>query len=306
MNGNPPKWAFIVNPIAGNGSSKQIVPKLKEEIKKHKISAEIVYSEFTGHATELSEEFIRKEFDFIFAVGGDGTFNEVSKPLINNQKIITGVIPCGTGNDFIQILGFPDRFEQEHWDIFFEQNIKLLDVGACNGKTFTNGMGLGFDAHVAAQNYVAPDEVKKGGKGKYVWHIIKTILFYKEKKMKILSQDNKLVNCFINTVAIGRRFAGGFLLTPKAIVDDGLLDVCFVQEVSVPRRLKILAQVPKGNHLSDEKVIYYQTNNLKLEFEEQVPYHLDGELFYSDKFEISIIQKALNVIYNPNGKHFFQ
>lgn len=300
------KWAFIVNPIAGNGASKEIIPKLNEEIAKRKIDAKIVYTEVSGHATKLAEEFIKNRFIHIIAVGGDGTFNEVSKAIIpNSENIITGVIPCGTGNDFIQILGFPERFEQEHWDTFFKQNLKFLDVGVCNGKTFTNGMGLGFDAKVAEQNYVAPDEVKTGGKGKYLWHIIKTILFYKEKEMKIISQDDKKAYCFINTVSIGRRFAGGFYLTPKAIADDGLLDICFVDKLSIPRRLKILGKVPKGKHIEDKKVTYYQTDKLVVEFKENVPYHLDGELFFDQKLDINIITRALRIIYNPNGNHFF-
>ncbi len=54
-----------------------------------------------------------------------------------------------------------------------------MDAGLVNGRHFLNGMGLGFDAQVAAENYVAPDEVAKGsGKGKYIWHILKTLLFY--------------------------------------------------------------------------------------------------------------------------------
>lgn len=124
--------------------------------------------------------------------------------------------------------------------------------------------------------------------------------------MKIISDKNKTNNCFINTISIGRRFAGGFYLTPKAIANDGLFDVCFVDKISVPTRLKILKMVPKGKHIFHKKVQYYQTENLLLEFNNEVPYHLDGELFFSKTFEINIEKQALNVIYNPRGKHFFK
>jgi diacylglycerol kinase family enzyme len=109
----------------------------------------------------------------------------------------------------------------------------------------------------------------------------------------------------MNTVSVGRRFAGGFLLTPEAIANDSLLDVCMVERISVPRRLSILTMVPKGNHIRDKKVHYYKTDRLLIEFNENVPFHLDGELHFSEKFDIRIVPQSLNVIYNPSGNHFF-
>ena len=171
---------------------------------------------------------------------------------------------------------------------------------------FLNGMGLGFDAQVAAENYTEPGQVKKGGKQKYLWHIIKTILFFREKQMKVTSGQNILqTDCFINTVSIGRRFAGGFFLTPKAIANDGLLDVCSIKKLNLFQRFRIFLKVPKGEHITDKKVLYYQTDGLEIEFPEKVPFHVDGELGFSKSFKIKILPKALKIIYNPDGNHFF-
>ena len=82
-------------------------------------------------------------------------------------------------------------------------------------------MGLGFDAQVAAQNYTEPGKVKKGGALKYIWHILKTLLFFKERRMIVTEGSKRYeTDCFINTIAVGRRFAGGFFLTPKALAND--------------------------------------------------------------------------------------
>jgi diacylglycerol kinase family enzyme len=190
--------------------------------------------------------------------------------------------------------------------MFFKKNVIQMDAGKCNGMIFVNGMGLGFDAQVAAENYTEPGEVKRGGKNKYIWHILKTLLFFKEKKMTVLTEGKKSeTDCFINTVANGRRFAGGFFLAPKAIANDGLLDVCSIKRLSLPQRLKILLMVPKGTHINDRKVNYYQTNKLSLEFPGEVPFHVDGELYFSKHFEVGIMPAALNVIYNPSGPHYF-
>lgn len=301
------QWAFIVNPIAGNGFSMSILPKLKEEINKHDIDAEIVFTERSGHASELSSAFCEKGFSFIIGVGGDGTINEIARPLVNNKDITIGIIPAGTGNDFNQILGFPDRFGDSDWDTFFTYNTIGMDAGNVNGLIFLNGMGLGFDAQVAAENYTGPGRVKKGGKHKYIWHIVKTLLFFREKKMTVKSEEgNYETDCFINTISIGRRFAGGFLLTPKALANDGMLDICMIKRLSLFERLAILLKVPEGKHITDKRVNYYQTPGINLEFSEPVPFHVDGELNFSAKFNVNVLPEAFNIIYNPDGNHFFK
>jgi diacylglycerol kinase family enzyme len=74
------------------------------------------------------------------------------------------VIPGGTGNDFVQLTGFPDAFTDDDWKMFFSGNIIDSDAGEVNGMIFLNGMGLGFDAQVAYENYAGTGEVKKGEK----------------------------------------------------------------------------------------------------------------------------------------------
>ncbi len=301
------EWVFIINPIAGNGFGKAIIPKLEEMIEKHGIQAELVMTQKPGHASELSATYLKKGFRYIIGVGGDGTLNEIARPLVNNKEVIIGIIPAGTGNDFIQILGFPNRFEESDWDMFFSKNVLPMDIGSCNGVIFLNGMGLGFDAEVAAENYVEPGKTKRGGKYKYVWHIVKTLLFFREKKMiAVNGTKSEETDCFINTISIGRRFAGGFYLTPKAIANDGLLDVCAIRKLSLFQRFQILLMVPKGTHINDKKVNYYQTPGVKLEFPADVPFHVDGELNFARKFDVQLLPGALNVIYNPDGNHFFK
>jgi diacylglycerol kinase (ATP) len=306
-NANNEKWVFILNPTAGNHFATSLIPIIKTKIEEQQLNASLLITEYHGHATALARESIQKGVKYLIAVGGDGTFNEVAREVTGKEEVIMGIIPAGTGNDFIQILGFPARFETKHWDLFFQKNTIGMDVGSCNNVQFFNGMGLGFDAQVASENYVDDGKVKKGGKDKYIWHILKTLLFYREKMMTVLANgSNKRSKCFINTISIGRRFAGSFYLTPKAIANDGLLDVCAIRELSLFKRLQILLKVPKGEHINDRSVHYYQTSSLEMKFDQKVPFHVDGELFFSDVFSVKILPKALQIIYNPEGNHYFE
>ncbi len=303
---NADKWVFIVNPIAGNLFGRTMIPEIERRIKENNINGEIIVTERPGHATELAGAFAGKGVKYIIAVGGDGTMNEVARPLINNKEVVAGIIPAGTGNDFNQIPGFSDRFNDKDWEIFFRKNVISIDVGTVNDMIFLNGMGLGFDAEVAAQNYSEDGEVRKGGPDKYIWHIVKTLLFFREKRMIVVTDsDHHETDCFINTVSIGRRFAGSFFLTPEAIADDGLLDVCSIKKINLFHRFRLLLKVPKGTHITDKRVSYYRTSSIDLEFPGKVPYHVDGEISFAEKFHVRLIKKGLNIIYNPDGDHYF-
>ena len=301
------KWIFIINPTAGGGLAKKYIDILEQKIIIQQIDAEIVLTEYKGHATKVASDFAEKGFSHIIAVGGDGTLNEVIQGIVDKENITLGIIAAGTGNDFIQILGFEGEFTENDWNTFFKKETIKMDVGKCNNNYFLNGMGLGFDAQVAAENYTSDGELKDGKSSKYLWHILKTLLFYKEHQMTTITNDEKQKsNCFINTIANGRRFAGQYFLTPKAFANDGLLDICMIKELTFFQRFGIFLKVPKGEHLKNPNVNYYQTEKLAMEFDQEVPHHLDGELFFASRFDVSIIPKKFNFIYNPEGNHYFK
>ncbi|MFC1502285.1 diacylglycerol/lipid kinase family protein [bacterium] len=300
------KWGVIINPIAGDGFAQGYVEEVKKQIDKRKLAADFVFTEKRGHARELATKLAADGCSHIIAVGGDGTISEAANGVIGLDRIVFGAIPAGTGNDFIQILGFGDRFTDDDWNVFFSQQSIQMDVGMCNSHSFLNGMGLGFDAQVASENYTEDAEVKSGGATKYLWQILKTLLIYKEHFMHIESEGKVIESkCFMNTVAIGRRFAGSYFITPRAVANDGLLDVCMVDALSLLRRINTFLKVPKGNHLENKEVHYYQTDKLSIQFDTVVPYHLDGELYFSQEFDISILPRKLRILYNPKGNHFF-
>ena len=302
-------WAFIVNPIAGNGFGATCVQTVKDMMKSHGASGEVVVTRAKGHATQLAAGFAEKGFRAIVGVGGDGTMSEVCEPLIGRRGVLFGAVAAGTGNDFIHILGFPNRFEEKDWDALFAGASTDMDVGTCNGRHFINGMGLGFDAQVAWMNYHMENggEVRKGSASKYMWHIVKTIFQYKEKDMRLtLDGVSEQRKCFVNTIANGRRLAGGLYLTPRAMADDGLLDVCLMEPLSIPGRFRELVSVMKKTHLEDAVVHYHQCARIEAEFEEDVPAHLDGELISGRRFVIEAVPAALRVIYNPAAEHYFR
>ena len=79
-----------------------------------------------------------------------------------------------------------------------------------------------------------------------------------------------------------------------------------IKKLSLFERFSILLKVPEGKHTADKRVDYYQTKEINLEFPEEVPFHVDGELNFSNKFNVKILPGAIKIIYNPDGNHFFK
>ena len=301
-------WAFIVNPVAGNGFGASQVDVVRETMRCHGATGEVVLTRAKGHATELAMDLAGRGFSHIVGVGGDGTLSEVAQGLVGRKDVTFGAVAAGTGNDFIHVLGFPDRFSPPHWDALFSAEARAMDVGRCNGKHFINGMGLGFDAQVAFENYHMEDggEVRKGSKSKYTWHIVKNIFLYRERAMRVTMDGvTKERRSFLNTITNGRRLAGGLVLTPRAIANDGKLDYCSTDPLSIPQRLSAFSAVTKQTHLSKPVFHYAQTAHMEVSFDEQVPAHLDGELTFAQQFSIDVLPGALRSIIDPRGEHYF-
>ncbi len=300
-------WLFIVNPVAGGGYAGSCVSTLREMMGKHGVDGEVVATRARGHATELAAEAAGRGVPRIVGVGGDGTFGEIAQALVGRRGVTFGAVAAGTGNDFIHALGFPDRFVEPHWAALFAAAVAGMDVGRCNGRCFVNGMGLGFDAQVALENYRSTDGgVKPGSRSKYTWHIVKNLFGYRERLMRVtLGGRTVEQRSFLNTIANGRRLAGGIPITPRAFVDDGLLDVCMTDPLNLLQRFRELSSFTKGKHLADPVVHYHQVDRACFEFEGDAPAHLDGEVISGKRFDVDIVPRGLRAIYDPSGEHAF-
>jgi len=294
------KWGFIVNPAAGRGAAAGYMTVVREAIARLGLRAVIAVTEGRRHAEALASRLVSDGCDPIIAVGGDGTVNEVANGIIG-RDVTLGVVPAGSGNDFIHALGFPARFSRTDWALLCRADAIEMDVGLCNDRYFVNGMGFGFDAQVAASRE------REGARRGYLLHILKHLLRYRPRLVRVVVNGQvHRRRCFLKTIGIGRRFGGGYYLTAQAVANDGVFDVCTVDDLSLLQRARLLPRVPRGTHVSDPVVEYFRTDRLEIEADEELPYHLDGEIFRGASFCVRILPRKLRVIYNPAGEHYFR
>ena len=143
------KIVAIINPISGVGSKEKIRKAIAIRCKEKGILLDIAYTNYAGHATELTQQAINERVDCVIAVGGDGTVNEVAKKLLHSN-VILGIIPKGSGNGLARELHIPMDFRSA-LDVVFSNHVSVIDACKANDHVFFCTCGVGFDAVVSAE-----------------------------------------------------------------------------------------------------------------------------------------------------------
>jgi diacylglycerol kinase (ATP) len=289
------KYKLIANPAAGRGKSPEVVRRTIEALRRRGASFDLELTKGPKDAANIARRSLA-EFDVIVAVGGDGTVNEIVPGLLFSNKPL-GIVPAGSGNDFIKSVGIPNNIDKAV-DILLRGNAGLIDVGKINGTYFANGVGIGFDAAVNRASYEIDHH--KRGLLLYFCALLKTLGKYDAVPLTIhLNSGSVSQDTFLLTVGNGTTVGGGFKLTPHAKVDDGLLDVTLVKPLALPVLLWHLPKVFLGTIGRAKKyAALFRTGSLTVESAGPVPVHVDGEIYDGGetRFEIEIVPKALRVI----------
>lgn len=288
------EYLFIVNPAAGQGSGRKAAERLSELLRQHAVVHTMVLTQRPGHAKELAQSANRR---FVVAVGGDGTINEVSNALHNTDRVL-GVIPTGSGNDFIKSAGIPNRIE-DALDLILRGRIRRIDAGrVCVGeptngsiqyapaRLFVNGVGVGFDAAVA---YRTTQIRYLRGTALYLLAVLQTLGKFHPPHFKArvdgMSWDGRHL---LIATGNGKCAGGGFYLTPAAEVDDGFLDVCAIGDVSVMKVLRLIPSVMKRKQIQDKQVKYLRAKMIELSSSDLFAVHADGEIVGQEVQEVKI------------------
>ena len=299
-------WIAIVNPVSGGGKGTKRWPKIKQLLDKAAISHEVVFTEAQGHAGQLLEAYLQKGHRHFILVGGDGTYHEVANALMRQDivathKVTFAMFPTGTGNDWIR-THHPKASYADIVQMMEEGHTYLQDIGyahlphegATHKRYFFNLAGLGFDAYVAA-NFL--DEKNKHNSVAYLWALLKGLTSFDHLPVKIQFEGTE-IETSITLLAIGicRFLGGGMMITPKAIPNDGLLDLTIVKDLS---KLGIIGQLPslyKGSFLSHPKVASHQVKELTVIADDQVFIQLDGEIIGHCPVTFGIVPSAMRVV----------
>ena len=291
------KVLFIINPVAG-GKRKDAVPGLiQQHLDAAKFEYTIVYTTGVAHARELSAAGVGK-YTIIIAVGGDGTVNEVASALVGAGSIF-GVIPFGSGNGLSRFLGIPMDIENAIKNINAGR-VEAIDTGLMNGRHFFNMAGMGFDAHIS--EVFSHD--KKRGFWAYIKSSFQEVTNYKSEIYQ-LNIDGRAYErqAFMLSFANSSQYGNNAHISPRASVQDGLLDVCVVKPFPLYKFIIMgLRMFSKTAHKSPYVEII-QGRDIMVTRKKAGPVHLDGEpQLMGDSVAIKILPASLKLIVGSTYK----
>lgn len=291
------KVGVVRNPASGRGSGVERWPALEANLRKRVDHVLVRETSAPGTGGEIALQLLHEGCDVIAAAGGDGTLCEVLQPVVGSGAALA-IIPLGTGNDFARTLGMGTAPEQaidaivsgRRWPI----DIGRWSQGAKSGY-FINVAGCGFDGEVARR-------VNQGfrsfhGRNAFLAAILQTLIRYRATKLR-LTIDGEVVQvkAMLSAIANARSYGGGMMIAPNAKLDDGLLDLVVVGDLSRTQFVMNFSRVLRGTHLSHPRVIHRQFRHLTIESEPDAPFLIDGELLGGSHLMVDVVPKGVAVI----------
>jgi diacylglycerol kinase (ATP) len=290
----------ILNPAGANGKAQRLRHKIAHALRGGR--GELVLTKAPGDGERLAREAALAGRDVV-AVGGDGTVLEVGSGILASGKRVTmGIVPCGTGNDYAyETARLPrDPLAALEVALGVEQSVVVaMDVGQVNDRYFLNSMGVGLDANIAA----AAERMKRlpfmRGQILYYTASFRELLFhYGRCPFLTLTMDGEQRPGQLYAaaaVSIGPTYGGGFQINPDADPRDGLFTLCLIDKPRLPRALRLLPRVEKGQHLAEPEVHRAHARNVTFEAKQTTYAHLDGEIIRAQRFAARILPGALLV-----------
>jgi YegS/Rv2252/BmrU family lipid kinase len=294
------KHIFIINPVAGKGKALEVIPYIKEYFTHNPEDYEIKLTDYQGHATQIARQYAQQDACRIYSVGGDGTVNEIANGIAGTNAIL-GVIPAGSGNDFIRSINVNGDVR----DIIagtIEGGVRRIDLARINDKFFINIASIGFDAEVVYNAMKFKKVPLVSGSLAYILSIVYTVIQKKICKVSI-EIDGKYYEkkLLLAAIANGRFYGGGMLPVPDAQLEDGLFDVCLVSKIGRLKILRLFPKYMKGEHGDMEEVSFIKASNITISSKEDMCVNIDGEIITSKKVNFEILKQAIKVIF-PSEK----
>ncbi|MFT4414211.1 diacylglycerol/lipid kinase family protein [Fredinandcohnia humi] len=290
-----------MNKVSGYGRALKIWQHIESILQEKNIIYCVHNTQKAKHATEIVKQLVsNKETKVIVAVGGDGTVHEVINGLVGSD-IPLGIIPAGSGNDFCRGLGIPLRFDKA-LDRILKHEVNIIDIGCVNAKYFATVVGIGFDGKVAeatnSSKYKIFLNFVRLGSISYLVGVLKVLVNYKPTyvELDIDSMQLKIPKLWLVAVANSTFYAGGMAICPGAKNNDGLFDICVVQDMSRWQLLRILPTVFKGRHIQHPSIKIFRGKEIEILSETPLIVHGDGEIIGETPVKLKIKPNLLYVV----------
>ncbi len=304
------KTAVIVNPHSASGRTARRWPAAKAALEARIGPFETRLTGRPGHATELARTLLEAGYTRIISAGGDGTVHEIVNGLLDtrgnaiNPEAVLAVLPLGTGGDFRRTLGLTGL--DSAIDALVSGNTTLIDVGhiayrshagIAGSRYFANLVSFGMGGEVASRshNFLSP----LGGKLAFLYATLEVFFRYRAKTVRLQFDGNgewHTVRVLNVAAGNGRFHGGGMHVCPRAVLDDGLLEVTVIDALNMFVLAKDLPVLYSDDVYRHPKVHHFRATRLVAESSDRTSIEVDGEPLGTLPAEIAILPRRLRVV----------
>ena len=295
---------FIINPAAGKADrSGELIEKIKSVNTEDKVTIKITAK--AGEATDIVKKHLNEAEDFVrvYACGGDGTANEVLRGVMGFKNCALGVVPMGSGNDFVR--SFEDNTKEDFINkeaMMFGEDT-AIDVMECQGRYSMNNMSVGFDAAVAKN----VDKFKRlpfvSGSLAYKISIVYCLFTKRKHRYRMIADGKEYVNSNVKTLLAvagnGKYYGGGIKATPLAQFTDGKIEFMHIATIPLLKFIFLINTYIKGEHIDNPRfpfVKHIKCEKITFESEDEIDIGFDGEILSLKNPTVRILPAALRII----------
>jgi diacylglycerol kinase (ATP) len=264
----------IFNPVADRGRAKEKLPVVEGHLRKLGFSPKVFLTSGPGEATRIARELVQKGAELVAAAGGDGTLNEVAQALVGTKTAL-GIIPLGSGNDFLRSLVGEVDFPKALWRLR-EGKPTPVDVGEANGRFYLNSLGMGIDGQIA-EDFMRWKFFR--GELGYLWAALYEAARFGPFELRVRTNAGEFtLPGLMVSVMNGSHTAGGFHIAPGASLTDGALNLIAIRHYPRISRVPILLKVRAGKHLGLRGVKTALVRWVEVRTDRPLRVYVDGEL----------------------------
>lgn len=299
------KLLFLANPISGGTKKDAALNLIRTTFSSKQIAFEILPTQASGNYDFVKHKIHEEQITDIVIIGGDGSVNQVVQAL-HKEHVNFGIVPFGSGNGFAFAAGIPKNINKAI-EIILSGTASKVDAFRVNNAFSCMLSGIGFDAKVAH------DFASKSSRGLITYTQQSIINYFKAHpyQFEITVNDfSFFTEAYFISVANGNQFGNNLTIAPKAVLNDGLLDVVIVQKMNKAKLPFAILKQLRGNNkmqqlvedMSGKNVLYFQTNAITVNNIKHAPLHIDGEpCDTSPQIRFEIIKNCFNLLQpNPN------
>ncbi len=301
------KYVFVINPGAGKGKGRAMIePQIRDYFAAHGGDYEIHVTTRAYEGIDFVRDYpVGDEVVRFYACGGDGTLFEVVNGAYGKKNVEVGVLPLGSGNDFIRLFGTKEQLCNVEAQV--NGRPLQLDVIKCMGKIAINQCSMGLDAEICAEQATFKKFPLLSGEAAYTASLLYCFIGRLKSTFTVQIDDGEpftqpTLFCFCGN---SRWYGGGYMAAPLAMPDDGLLDFVVVKKsVSRAKLLSLSQKYKRGEHLGWDITNFVRGKKMTIHSEKPAAVNIDGECEYVTDCTFEIVEKGITFVVPSSSTYF--